>query len=340
MNQPLQQQQSPPPLPVQAGGQQQQHANIFALDPAAAMGHDTLDFTIKLHKVHFYSASKSLHNDKEDKFNLSEDRLQDFLTSLKEHTDSFVLSTVDAPINLTDPINSGFLNYIDSHGQFETPHLRNFVATFIGQPNRAAQDDVVLHQLLMASMTHEDFGELTCNEDECIHTVGNQRHKSGLLLLASVITESAANASIDPDTICKEHSHASLKFCKLKHDVEQFNAWVSLKVKQLRHHRQESTDLRTHLMSAHWTAEDKEFVAHINALKDDIRDNRWTLTPKELMSKAKKKVEDLDKERKFDGLRSNKVKTILALEACIQQLEQTASSMLGSSKRCKEGKKP
>lgn len=303
----------------------------FALNPAAAAGNGVLDYSNKLHKAHYIHTTKSLYNDKETKFDLTEERLQDFLTALKERTDACEVSPIDVPVDLADPINGEHLNYIDSHGQFTKEHLRAYVVTYLGQHNRGAQDDYMLYQLLVSSLSHEAFGELSCNEDEYVHeTAAGVRHKSGILLLAYVLTESAADAAVDPDTIRKELSHATIKFKELKHNVDEFNAWISLKVKQLRRHGQSSTDLRTHLMSAYRTSEDKEFVLYINALKDDIRDNRRTLSPKDIMSKAKKKSEDLEKERKFDGLGQDKDEHILALETRLEQLEQAGKQRSSS----------
>jgi hypothetical protein len=130
-----------------------------------------------------------------------------------------------------------------------------------------------------------------------------------------MISESAADVTLDPDTIRKELSFAPSKFKELKYNVDDFNSWVLLKIKQLRQHGQESSDLRTHLFSAYKSSEDKEFVTYINAVKDGLRDTRTNIRPKQLLAKAKLKAEELDKDRKFANIDSEGSDQLLALKA-------------------------
>ena len=296
----------------------------FALNPAAATQNDILDFGVKLHKAHYSSAIRSLFTDKEEKFDVTEARLQEFLTLLKERTDSFNLSIVEMPLDLANPF-ANLVNFITNHGRFTHEQVRAFATTYIGVPNRAFQDDGMLYQCLLSSVTPESFGELSCSEEEYVVN----SHKCGLLLLSFIVSESAADATIDPDTIRKELSHAPAKFKELKYNVEDFNSWVLLKIKQLRQHGEESSDLRAHLFSAYKSSEDKEFVSYINALKDDMRDNRTAYRPKQLMSKAKLKSEELDKDRKFDNLDSEGANDILALKAEMYEQAKQISYLTG-----------
>lgn len=192
----------------------------------------------------------------------------------------------------------------------------------------------------MASITKDAFSELACSEEQHHATVPNIGvFKSGLMLLEFIVSESAADASIDLDTIRKELSRAVLKFKEFKCNVEQFNSWVKHKAKQLRKHGQDSLDLRTHIMSAHCSLDDVQFVTCINSVKDDIGDNNAQVTPEQLVSKARKKAEDPSKERMFDGLnKESKDQQILVLETHLQQLEDSKSSN-GEKPKKKRGAK-
>ena len=156
---------------AKANPPQQPVAAAFALNPAAATGNDVLDFTNKLHKVHYFNTTKSLYGDKEEKFNFTEARLQEFLTSLKERTDASEISTVETPQDLANIVNGPFKNFIEHYGGFTHQHIRTYAVSFLGGQSRPAQDDYTLYQLLIASITHDSLGELACDEDEYVHRV-------------------------------------------------------------------------------------------------------------------------------------------------------------------------
>jgi hypothetical protein len=74
---------------------------------------------------------------------------------------------------------------------------------------------------------------------------------------------------------------------------------------------------------------------YVNSLKDDIRDNRRSFTPKEIMAKAVKKSEELKKDRKFDQVGDKKGDHILALEAKLdsvtRKFDKITKAFKGSS---------
>ena len=91
-------------------------------------------------------------------------------------------------------------------------------------------------------------------------------------------------------------------------------------MKQLRASGESSDDLRTHLFKAYGSSPDKEFTTYIGGLKDDIRDNGTNITAKQLMSKAKLKATDLERERNLGTAQSRADEQILALEARVEAL--------------------
>lgn len=299
---------------------QQPAAVPFAINPAAATAQDVLNFTNKLHKAHYDAAIKSLYADDTERFDLSEGRLQNFLSRLDDRAKSFNLKDIiEVPLNRNEPL-AELLSMCTHHGQFTLDYLRAFASTYIGSQSRAAQDDNMLYEALVKSLTEDAYDEITDYLDD--YTVNGT--KCGLLLLKVIIRESTTDATIAPDTIRQELANSPLKFRELGYDVTKFNSWVRLMEKQLRQHGETSTDLRTHIFAAYQISNNEEFRNYIASIKDQLRDKRLdTLTPKTLMAFAKSKVDQMEKDAKYANIGSsnNKDEHILALEA--QLLEAT-----------------
>lgn len=288
----------------------------FALNPAQATGSDLLDFAKKLHKSHYLAATKSLYADTTERFDLSEVKLHDFLSTLKRRAENCSFSTVEVP-NDINHVAGPSKSIVTNHGELTLKHVKDFCETFIGTETRAAQDDYMLFNSLVNSLSVDAYGELDNMEEE--YTIRGTQ--CGAMFLMIIIRESAADATIDPDTIRKEISQAPRKFKELKYSVKELNAWINLKLRQLRANGETSDDLRTHLMSAYRSSDDKEFCTYINSLKDLIRDSRASYTPKQIMSMAKLKEEELKHDREYADLDTiPKDEQILALEARMDKL--------------------
>jgi hypothetical protein len=302
------------------------------VNPAAATEGVVLNYTNKLHKAHYFKASATLYpDDSKERFDLTEGSLQNFLNRIRDRAIDCRLSTVEVPRDMNNPA-AGRVNIITHHTELGYDRIRAYAATFVSTPTRACQDDDMLYQCLAASLTQDAYDTINSFEGEYII----QGTRCGVLFLWVIIRESAAAATIAPDTIRKELAHSDAKFRELKYDVQEFNQWVNLKVKQLRQHGEESTDLRTHLFTAYASASDTSLVKYIEGLKDDLRDRRITITPTELMSKAKNKADELDKERRFKALggpTDTKDEQILALEAKLEAL----AKKFGTGKRNNNG---
>lgn len=107
-----------------------------------------LNFSDKFHRAHAREASSSLFDkeDSEGKFDLSEDRLQSFLDSRKARTNGFDLSTVEVPVNLSQPL-ANMLNCIENHGMSSRTHLRDLVVSL--QDSHPGQ-----HGMITSCATH------------------------------------------------------------------------------------------------------------------------------------------------------------------------------------------
>ena len=158
----------------------------FALNPAQATGAAQLKFSKKLHRAHYDGAVKSLYPETTDRFDLTQDKLHEFLSKVKHRAHQFSLSTIDVPADMNDP-HGDTVNLAASYGTITAAHLRQFAATYMGQQNRAAQDDHMLAQLLINSCSENAQAELADHEED--YTVNGSA--CGALLLQVIMREAS-----------------------------------------------------------------------------------------------------------------------------------------------------
>jgi hypothetical protein len=143
---------------------------------------------------------------------------------------------------------------------------------------------------LQNSLTKKAYQTVT--QDPSAYMVRGE--KSGLLLLETILEQSAIDSSIDPDVIRKELAHAYLKFKELKYDVRAFHDWVQQKINVLRQTGHTSTDVATHLLTAYKSSNDEKLWLYIDHLEDIARDSGTYLEEKDLMNKVKMKFNALE----------------------------------------------
>lgn len=290
----------------------------FALTPAQATGATRLNFGKKMHHMHFES---TICTKPADRFDLNqEEDLHQFLQKVKRRAETFSMSMIEVPTDLVDP-SSESINLTSSQGEVIMSHVKHFGKTFMGKSSRAAQDDCILCTMLMVSCGKQAQGEVADHEED--HTTNEQQ--CGALLLKVVMCEASTDVETDPDLVRQELAAAYFKFKELNCEVPLLNKWVNHKVKQLQSNGETSDDLCTHLMKVGHSLPDKEFTTCIITIKDNIRDNKTKVTAKELMAKAKLKMKDLQRERKFDHGKDNKDEQILALQAQASHSEAKSS---------------
>lgn len=86
-----------------------------------------------------------------------------------------------------------------------------------------AQDDHVISEMILASISEGAHESVTIDQTEC--TSGGE--VSGLPLLKFPLRESAVDSAIDPETVCLEISQSVPKFKSLGDNVRSFNDWIN-----------------------------------------------------------------------------------------------------------------
>jgi hypothetical protein len=181
--------------------------------------------------------------------------------------------------------------------------------------------------MLQNSLTEKAYQTVT--RDPSAYTVEGE--KSGLMLLKTILEQSAVDSSIDPDVIRKELAHAYLKFKELKYDVRLFHDWVQQKLNALRQTGHSSTDVATHLLTAYKTSNDEKLRLYIDRLEDSARESGQYLQVKSLMNNVKMKYDALETSQRLEAV-AKQDDQIVALKAQIRDLKKKGSSGGASTK--------
>ena len=86
--------QPPPP--------QQPQVPVFALNPAAAIAGNILDFSNKLHRTHYEKAAACLYAESSDHFDLTKAKVLNFLSQLEEQANKMSISVLQVPTQAAD----------------------------------------------------------------------------------------------------------------------------------------------------------------------------------------------------------------------------------------------
>jgi hypothetical protein len=286
----------------------------FAINPAAATISDVLLFTNKGHVIIYNQATKCLYEDPKDRYDCTPSNTQVFLDRLWQRTDELKNQVVNVPDGIGTPnfdaVTANKKNLCLNHGELTFEYLRVFAKTFLSKPTRQAQDDYMLLQCLQNSLTESAFRGV--NSDKSQFTVDGQA--VGILLFKTILSESSVDSSVDPDIIRNEIANAPARFEELDYDVRKLNDWAKLQVNLLHQKGKTTTDLKAHLYRAYKSSNDEVFVAYIERLEDESRDNPMTeLTYSALMQRAQHKADAISKHRTMSIANSPSNKDIIAM---------------------------
>jgi hypothetical protein len=323
---------------------------VFARNPNKVCT-GILNYKKKAHLKIYEAATKALFADTKDRYDMDVIGAVNLLQKINDRCTDLGLRILFIPENkdALKKLIAGHdsvpgVNLCHNHGTLRRELIKSYVRTFVNLPCREAQEDDMLCMMLQNSLTEKAYQTVT--RDPSQYMVGGE--KSGLLLLKTILEQSAIDSSIDPDVIRKELAHAYLKFKELKYDVRSFHDWVQQKINALRQTGHSSTDVATHLLTAYKTSNDEKLRLYIDRLEDIARESGTYLEEKDLMNKVKMKFDALETSRKLEAI-SKQEDDIVALKAQIKSLKKgksggdssggSNSSGSGGGRRGKDNKK-
>jgi hypothetical protein len=277
----------------------------FALLPGQAYT-APLDFNKANELKLFRSATTGLS----EKFDLKEEHLRVFLEGVREQARTFDWSY----ILLVPDDNAIARNLTTNYGQVTMANVVAHANTYIGQPNRNAQNAMMLYKFLINSMNDDSrLTMLTLKDQYHINDVPD-----GILLLKAIIGRASIDTKAKVLLLRESISHLYIKITDFKGNVREFNEHVAELAAALRGRGQNVEELTMHLFKAYEQVPDAQFTRYIETIRDRY-DADENITADQLMTMAVTKY-DLIIQRNAMPNDSNAEK-IVALQAKIKDLK-------------------
>ena len=270
-----------------------------ALDPTDALGTGPLNFATKAAKKHYDSATRPFY-DEEERPDLEPVGISGMLQKLQDHDDVHRFSSLWIPKRLGQQPNERRYYMPTEHGKIRWNHLLRVVRSYIHTNTRRAQDDKMLAECLLKSVSKTAHTTISSfrKQYQFAHRV-----KSGVVVLFIILRESRTRTVTEPDTVKLQLAGAVNAFKQFEGNVRRFNEWILQKQHLLHIHGETSTDLRMHLMRAYASSSDYRLTQYVDAVKNEYRDKKKMkkLTPERLMSLVQAKYDDIQHDKELDA---------------------------------------
>lgn len=228
-------------------------------------------------------------------------------------------------------------NMLTEYGQIELAHLREHVETYAHQPNRAAQDSMMLFQCLKNSLTDAARAKILLHR---IDYTTDTNIASGPLLLKVIVRESYNDTNATVKFIRSRLSNLAAYMKSIDSDIGKFNQYVQDQLDSLNARGQVTNDLLSNLFLGYAAASDRNFVAYIGK-KEDEYDEGANIEPVRLMQLAQDKYQTLVEGGLWNAPTEEESK-IMALEAEVKKIKSSKGGnkdKKDSSKKDKSNKK-
>jgi hypothetical protein len=325
--------QGPPPAVLYAPPQAGQGA--FALTPGKATANAVIDYSTSDGAKLYRSATQSLYRkDATAFFDCKPHGLKDFMDLLRDRSMEYgwEISVVEVAMDTNDMVNGDFKSLIDHHGEITLEQVQEHARAYVNQPNRAAQDSVMLYQCLMNSLSMEGRSKITAwRKDYTVHGI-----TSGACLLKVIIRESHVDTHATTAYIRTQLASLDDYMNSVGSDVEKFNIYVHNLVEQLTARGQKTQDLLTNLFKGYKAAKDRKFVEYMEKKEEDYEEGQ-DIRPEQLMTLASNKYKILKQKDVWQAPSPEEAK-IIALEAKIEKLQKFSKKNGGKEKS--QGGKP
>jgi hypothetical protein len=278
----------------------------FALLPGEAYT-APLDFN-KSNELKIFRAATSGMT---EKFDLKEEHLRVFLETVREQVRTFDWSHI---ITVPDA-NAVGRNLTTNYGQVTREQVQAHATTYIGVPNRHAQNAMMLYKFLMNSLTDDaKLTMLTMKEQYHVNNVPD-----GIMLLKAIVGRASIDTKAKVLLLRESISHLYIKMTELKGNVREFNEYVSELAASLRGRGHDADELTMHLFKAYEQVPDAQFNRYIEGIRDRYDAEIEDITSERLMLLAVTKY-DLISQRNQMPTDSNAEK-IVALQAKLKDLK-------------------
>ena len=281
------------------------------------ISHGVIDFSSKPGWNHWKMATEKLQG---DLYDCKPDGFYQFMKRLKARAclfgwsgDGGILSI--APDACKPNVKKDLLK---DYGVFSYERIAEHEVTYINKDTRAAQDNIMLYNCLMNSLSMTGMAKLNIHDKQYI--LGNPPSEAGLSLLKVLIRESHLDSNATPTMIRTKLSNLDDYLEEADNDVEEFNRYVQMLIDSLSARGETTHDLMTNLFKAYAACSDAIFVRYIADIQTKWEDGE-DLNATELMERAHRKFKTL-KTKKIWKAPSAEEEKLLALQVQMNDLNK------------------
>ena len=144
--------------------------------------------------------------------------------------------------------------------------------TYIHKPVRAAQDDRMLYQCLINSLSKQGKEKVTVWSSQYI--IGLHSLPLGCCLLKLIIRESCLDTNATTTMIRTKLSNLDSYIQQVRNDITKFNGHIQILIQTLRSRGKTTTDLLTNLFKGYGSCSDKTFVTYIQRKQEEYDEGK------------------------------------------------------------------
>jgi hypothetical protein len=246
----------------------------------------------------FERATKSLYTEKEDYFDLSDDRLMNFIDKIRARTISTGWDIFDitwTPDGATADVTKNILN---NYGEIPLEAVAVHADALVTDNSRVTQEDQQLLECLQKSLTEAATNTINLYQNDFFVS----GHFSGILLLKVITRESQVDTFATNNRLLIQLT-SGLPALMASHgnNIKAFNEEVKHIIKRVTARGGQPGSLVPQLFDVFTSVEDGDghFGRYLEHIQDDYCDGKLRLTNEQLMAKAQVKYEELVEKNKF-----------------------------------------
>jgi hypothetical protein len=297
---------------------------IFGLTPGTA-GYQIIDYNSKAGYSKFKAGTSALN---EELYDCSPDGFYQFIQDLKSRAEAFGWSRSPDGIlwiPATDDANAERINILEEWGRLSLERVTNHEQTYLFTQTRAAQDDRMLYECILNSVSKTGRAKLNIWYNQYKLANPNDAQvilPSGLCLLKVLIRESHLDTNATTSMIRTKLTNLDAYIQTIGNDISKFNSYVKMLLSTLESRGETTQDLLTNLFKGYAACSDKNFVKYIARKQEDYEEGAENaLSANQLMEMADQKYRTLKAKEIWEAPSSEEEK-LIALESRVDELKK------------------
>ena len=299
-------------------GEEENAEGPGALTPGLAM-RGTLDYqNNKAHNILYNKATQKLA---EELYDCTPDQFFPFMKNLEVRANAMGWTSEEYGILWVTRRGGVRINLLKAYGSVSLGRITRHERTYWRNGFRPSQDDRMLFECLMASLSQAGKARIQVHSEEYLLKDGNEEIPSGLCLLKVIVRESYLDSNATTGMIREQLSNLDLYMPTVENDITRFNNHVKMLLEALHARNEKTLDLLTYLFKAYAVCHDKEFTKFIADVQTDHDMGTRRVDAAELMSLAEKKFKIMKTLQKWEAP-THVDDQIMAMQARIDSMQK------------------